>query len=242
MSAPRIELKSTQLAALQLPLRTRSVDELAAQLRTQWADVAGAFDGEALCLDLSELPAGAGLDWAELLQLLRGWNLRPVALSGHEALAAEDRAQALALGLALSEATLAVPHAAPAPAPAAPEPTPVPAVAAAAPTLVIDRPLRSGQQVYARGADLIVLGLVSHGAEVIADGHIHVYGALRGKAIAGARGFAEARIFAHSLEAELLSIAGTFRTSEKGLPAEVQAKPAQVRLEGDKLVMEALKF
>lgn len=242
MSAPRIELKSTQLAALQLPLRTRSVDELAAQLRAQWADVAGAFDGEALCLDLSELPAGAGLDWAALLQLLRGWNLRPVALSGHEGLADQDRAQALALGLALSEATLAAPHAAPAPAAAAPEPTPAPAAAAAAPTLVIDRPLRSGQQVYARGADLIVLGLVSHGAEVIADGHIHVYGALRGKAIAGARGFAEARIFAHSLEAELLSIAGTFRTSEKGLPAEVQAKPAQVRLEGDKLVMEALKF
>jgi len=241
MSAPRIELKSTQLAALQLPLRTRLVDELAAQLRTQWADVAGAFDGEALCLDLSELPAGAGLDWAALLQLLRGWNLRPVALSGHESLNDPDRAQALALGLALSEATLAVPHAAPAPAPVAPEPTPTPA-AAAAPTLVIDRPLRSGQQVYARGADLIVLGLVSHGAEVIADGHIHVYGALRGKAIAGARGFAEARIFAHSLEAELLSIAGTFRTSEKGLPPEVQAKPAQVRLEGDKLVMEALKF
>ncbi|MBH9577797.1 septum site-determining protein MinC [Inhella proteolytica] len=244
MSAPRIELKSTQLAALQLPLRTRSVDELAAQLRAQWADVAGAFDGEALCLELSDLPAGQGLDWAALLQLLRGWNLRPVALSGHAALAEEDRAQALALGLALSEATLVAPAAAaPAPVAAAPEPAPMPAApAAAAPTLVIDRPLRSGQQVYARGADLIVLGLVSHGAEVIADGHIHVYGALRGKAIAGARGFAEARIFAHSLEAELLSIAGTFRTSEKGLPAEVQAKPAQVRLEGDKLVMEALKF
>ena len=241
MSAPRIELKSTQLAALQLPLRTRSVDELAAQLRVQWADVAGAFDGEALCLDLSELPAGTGLDWAALLQLLRGWNLRPVALRGHEVLADQDRAQALALGLALSEATLAAPAAAATPAPAAPEPAPALA-AAVAPTLVIDRPLRSGQQVYARDADLIVLGLVSHGAEVIADGHIHVYGALRGKAIAGARGFAEARIFAHSLEAELLSIAGIFRTSEKGLPAEVQAKPAQVRLEGDKLVMEALKF
>ncbi|WP_374433457.1 septum site-determining protein MinC [Inhella sp.] len=244
MSAPRIELKSTQLAALQLPLRTRSVDELAVQLRAQWADVAGAFDGEALCLDLSDLPAGPGLDWTALLQLLRGWNLRPVALSGHAALAEEDRAQALALGLALSEAMLGAPAAtAPAPVAAAPEPAPLPAApAAAAPTLVIDRPLRSGQQVYARGADLIVLGLVSHGAEVIADGHIHVYGALRGKAIAGARGFAEARIFAHSLEAELLSIAGTFRTSEKGLPPEVQAKPAQVRLEGDKLVMEALKF
>lgn len=243
MSAPRIELKSTQLVALQLPLRTRSVEELAAQLRLQWAEVAGAFDGEALCLDLSELPAGAPLDWAALLHLLRGWNLRPVALCGHASLSEEERAQALAQGLALSEAAAPPSHA---PAPAAPaavatEPTPA-AVAAAAPTLVIDRPLRSGQQVYARGADLIVLGLVSHGAEVIADGHIHVYGALRGKAIAGARGFTEARIFAHSLEAELLSIAGTFRTAEKGLPAEVQAKPAQVRLEGDKLVMEPLKF
>lgn len=237
VSSSRIDLKSTQLGALQLPLRTRALDELAAQLQAQWSGVAAAFDGEALCIDLSELPEGAPLDWARLIELLRSWALRPVALSGFERLGEAERASAAALGLVLAEG---LPMAA---APRAPEPVAAPvATAAAKPALVIDRPLRSGQQIYARDADLIVLGLVSHGAEVIADGHIHVYGALRGRAIAGARGDADARIFAHSLEAELLSVAGTFRTAEKPLPPEVFAKPAQVRLDGERLVMEPLKF
>jgi septum site-determining protein MinC len=113
------------------------------------------------------------------------------------------------------------------------------------PALIIDKPLRSGQQVYARGRDLVMLAMVNAGAEVIADGHIHVYAPLRGKAIAGARGNVEARIFALSLEAELISIAGIYRTSEKALPAEVRRQPTQVRLvagpEGDRLVMEPLQ-
>ena len=110
--------------------------------------------------------------------------------------------------------------------------------------MVITRPLRSGQQVYARGRDLIVMAMVNAGAEVIADGHIHVYAPLRGKAMAGARGNTEARIFAHSLEAELISIAGIYRTSDVPLPANVRGKPAMVHLvsgpDGDKLVMEGL--
>lgn len=120
-----------------------------------------------------------------------------------------------------------------------------PAVAAlrpAAATLIIDKPLRSGQQVYARGGDLIVLAVVSHGAEVIADGSIHVYAPLRGRALAGATGNPEARIFAASMEPQLVSIAGTWRTLEAGLPPEVAGKPAQVRLDGDKLIFEPLKF
>ena len=110
--------------------------------------------------------------------------------------------------------------------------------------LIIDKPLRSGQQVYARGRDLVVLAMVNAGAEVIADGHIHVYAPLRGKAIAGARGNTDARIFALALDAELLSIAGVYRTSENPLPADVQGKPTQVRLvataDGDKLMMDPM--
>ena len=108
------------------------------------------------------------------------------------------------------------------------------------PALVIDRPLRSGQQVYARGGDLVVMAVVNHGAEVIADGNIHVYAPLRGKAIAGARGNTAARIFSTCLEPELLSIAGIYRTGEKELPAAVAGKAAQVRLDGDKMVLEPL--
>jgi len=86
--------------------------------------------------------------------------------------------------------------------------------------------------------------MVNPGAEVIADGHIHVYAPLRGKAMAGARGDVNARIFAQSLEAELLSIAGVYRTSEVALPAQVFGKAAQVRLhsseQGDKLILEPI--
>ncbi len=115
----------------------------------------------------------------------------------------------------------------------------VPALA----TLVIDKPLRSGQKIYARGADLVVLAMVNQGAEVVADGNIHVYAPLRGKAMAGASGNTQARIFSLCLEPELISIAGVYRTSEHPLAADVQGKPAQVRLSNDgqdKLLFEAL--
>lgn len=111
-------------------------------------------------------------------------------------------------------------------------------------TMVVDKPLRSGQKVYARGADLIVLAMVNQGAEVVADGNIHVYAPLRGKAMAGALGNTEARIFSICLEPELISIAGVYRTSEMPLPAGIAGKPAQVRLSNDgqdKLLIEPLK-
>ena len=114
-------------------------------------------------------------------------------------------------------------------------------VSAASPSaMVIDKPLRSGQHVYAKGRDLVVLAMVNPGAEIMADGHIHVYAPLRGKAIAGAKGDATARIFTTSLEAELVSIAGVYRTSETALPKAVFGKPAHVWLADDKLHMRGL--
>ena len=109
------------------------------------------------------------------------------------------------------------------------------------PTVVIDRPLRSGQQIYARGADLVVLAVVNFGAEVIADGHIHVYAPLRGRAIAGARGNVAARIFSTCMEPQLVAIAGTYRTVETPLPEGVHGRPAQVRLEGESILVEPLE-
>jgi len=109
------------------------------------------------------------------------------------------------------------------------------------PALVIDRPLRSGQRIYAKG-DLIVLGLVSNGAEVIAEGNIHIYAPLRGRALAGVHGNHDARIFCTCLEAELISIAGIYRTTENPLPAEVLGKPVQIRLDEEKLLIESLRL
>ncbi|HMV65194.1 MAG TPA: septum site-determining protein MinC, partial [Rhodocyclaceae bacterium] len=108
---------------------------------------------------------------------------------------------------------------------------PAPAAVPAA-TLVVDKPLRSGQQVYAKGGDLVLLAGVSPGAEVIADGSIHCYGPLRGRALAGARGDHTARIFSTNFGPELVSIAGVYRTFERGIPQAVAGRGTQVRLTG----------
>ena len=106
--------------------------------------------------------------------------------------------------------------------------------------MVINRPLRSGQRVYARNTDLIVIGVVSRGAEVIADGNIHVYGPLRGKAMAGARGDTSARIFTTQLDPELVAIAGVYRVVETSLDAQLQNRPAIISLHGESLQFESL--
>ncbi|EHK67844.1 septum site-determining protein MinC [Achromobacter arsenitoxydans] len=120
-------------------------------------------------------------------------------------------------------------------------PSPTPAAPHSSSALVITKPLRSGQRVYARHTDLVVIGMVSQGAEVIADGNVHVYGPLRGKAMAGARGDASARIFTTHLDAELLAVAGVYRVVEDKLDRTLQNQPALVRLDGDTLRIEALK-
>ena len=104
---------------------------------------------------------------------------------------------------------------------------------------VVTRPVRSGQQIYAEGADLIVLAQVSEGAEVLADGNIHIYGSLRGRALAGVKGDETARIFCSQLEAELVSVAGNFVLHDT-LPKELLKKSAQILLRGEKVVVESL--
>lgn len=127
-----------------------------------------------------------------------------------------------------------------APAQPAPEESPLPASAPAS-ALVITKPLRSGQRVYARHTDLVVIGMVSQGAEVIADGNVHVYGPLRGKAMAGARGDTSARIFTTQLDAELLAVAGVYRVVEAKLDRSLHNQPALVYLDGETLHIEALR-
>lgn len=109
-----------------------------------------------------------------------------------------------------------------------------------APTMVVNGPLRSGQRIYARNSDLIVTGLVSQGAEVIADGNIHIYGPLRGKAMAGAHGDTTARIFTTGLDAELVAIAGIYRVIDTKLSDDLHQRPALVQLEKDTLLIKPL--
>ena len=240
------EIKSANLPLVALRLKSTDLDALAAELSRQYGDIPDFFDNDPLVVDLSPLPADApGPDFAALIALLRFHRLAPLAFRGGTA---QQAAAALAAGLVgapdaatVRTATTAQQAIGQSP-PAAPAEPPL--AGAQLPALVIDKPLRSGQQVYARGRDLVVMAMVNAGAEVIADGHIHVYAPLRGKAIAGARGNADARIFALSLEPELISIAGIYRTTENALPPEVWGRATQVRLvagpEGERLVMEPL--
>ncbi|MGZ5785454.1 MAG: septum site-determining protein MinC [Ramlibacter sp.] len=243
------EIKSANLPLVSLLLKSTDLHALSGELAARFGDIPDFFDHDPLVVDLSPLQAlgDAPVDFAALLALLRGYRVMPVAARGGSE-AQMKAAQAAGLAQAEEAKVLPLPVAKRAPdgiadqvrndKPPAPvtEPPPVSA-------LVIDKPLRSGQQVYARGRDLVMLCMVNAGAEVIADGHIHVYAPLRGKAIAGARGNTEARILSLCLEPELISIAGVYRTSEVPLPADLLAKPTQVRLVGGaegKLVMSAL--
>lgn len=112
-------------------------------------------------------------------------------------------------------------------------------VAVAKPSIMIERPVRSGQQIYAADADMTVLAPTSAGSEVMADGSIHIYGALRGRVLAGARGNESARIYCQSLQAELIAIAGRYQLLDE-VDTELKGKPAMIRLEGEKLIIESL--
>ena len=255
-SAPTVfDLKSTAWTLTALRLQSADLGQLVAALDQRFADSPGLFDGDAVVLDLSPLRDGAEVpDFQALLPHLRRHRMLPIAAQGGNPV---QMAAARAAGLAEA------PDAQPAGTPRRATPAARPQVrevevvrevqvlrevevlrevpGAAVPTMVVDKPLRSGQQVYARGADLVVLAVVSFGAEVIADGNIHVYAPLRGRAIAGARGNVDARIFSTCLEPQLVSIAGIYRTTETPLPADVLGRAAQVRLVGEKIIVEPLE-
>jgi septum site-determining protein MinC len=233
-NTPLLELKSASLTLVALVLRTTDLAVLAQDLAEREAVTPGLFDKDPVAIDLWRVrECDAPIDFAVLIALLKSHNLVPVAARGGNV---EQMAAAAAAGLAE--------------APDAPRPrdAAVPLLTESVrevllpppPVMIVDKPLRSGQQVYARGGDLVVLSLVSHGAEVIADGHIHVYAPLRGRALAGAKGDTTARIYTTCMQAELLSIAGVYRTGEAALPAALLGKAAQVRLQDDQLVVESL--
>ena len=238
-----LELKSAALTLMALVLKTTDLAQLADELSHRASAMPGLFDDEPVVVDLSFVrDAEQAIDFDVLVVLLMQHGMRPVAVRGG---AAEQMAAALASGL-LEAPEGARPALREVPTPEVVERIvekivevqlpPLPPL----PPLVIDKPLRSGQQVYAQGRDLIVLALVSYGAEVIADGHIHIYAPLRGRAHAGKSGNTEARIFCHCMEAQVLAIAGVFRTTDVALPDNVVGHAAMVRLDGEQLAVERL--
>jgi septum site-determining protein MinC len=228
------EIKSATLPLVALLLKSADLARLAEELAGRFGDLPEFFDEDPLVIDLAPLQVQGEVpvDFPALIRLLQTYKVRPVAVKGGDA--TQMRA-ALAAGLAPApDAVPAVPRAASPDRNGKPEPATLPVLTEAPPAgaMVVDKPLRSGQQVYARGRDLVLLSVVNPGAEVIADGHIHVYAPLRGRAIAGARGNTDARILTLNLQPELVSIAGVYRTSETPWPSNLLGHAAQVRLAG----------
>lgn len=204
------------------------------------------FEQMPIVFGLENLPAEAFVDFIEICQMCQFHGLTPVAIRGGTQ---ELQTAAAVAGLACLPAqnrrakTAGAPEPqaerAPVPQRAEPQPVHVEQSAPVRASRVITTPVRSGQQVYAQGGDLIVMASVSAGAEILADGNIHVYGPLRGRALAGIQGDAEARIFCQSLEAELVSIAGHYRINED-LRGEHWRRPVQIALADTQLQIAAL--
>lgn len=251
-----LELKSASLSVLALMLKTVDLDLLRQTLAERYGAEAGLFDQEALCVDLAGVrDHSRPIDFAALVRLFKGHGLVLLAARGGspEQMAAARKAGLVEAPEARSERAPSVAladnsgFAATYDQSAASEPFnglggPSLSSASHLPPMIVDKPVRSGQQIYARGRDLIVTALVSYGAEVIADGSIHVYAPLRGRALAGAKGDELARVYAVCMEPQLLSIAGNWKTFENGLSADVAGKPAQAWLEGPKLLVQPLKY
>ena len=252
-STPRmIEFRNASIGVTVAVLRDARPAPLADELHKMLGGMADFFNGEPAILDFAALPAEPDrIDWAGLISMFRRFRLQPIGVRN---LSADLAASARQAGLALLDgADLVAPAAqetcAAAPPPtrveAPPPPPPAPAPVQAG-TMFVDRPVRSGQQVYAKGGDLVLLAGMSNGAEVIADGSIHCYGPLRGRALAGAQGNTAARIITSNFGPEIVSIAGIYKTFEQGIAQNVAGRPAVVRLNGagreQRLDIEALQL
>lgn len=238
------ELKIGQVGIANLRVRTLDVEQLSREMRERVERAPKLFGRAPVIIDFGGLARMPDVATAQaLLEGLRSAGVLPVGLSygtrETEQLAEQLKLPLLAKFRAQYEPVAAV-AAAPAPAArsesvpaqapaakAAKAPTPA---AAASPGLVQKTPVRSGQQLYAENRDLTVLSTVGAGAEVISDGSIHIYGTLRGRALAGAQGNTDARIFCREFHAELVAIAGHYKVLED-VPKELRGKPVQVWLE-----------
>jgi septum site-determining protein MinC len=244
------EIRFGQVGLAQMRIRSTDADALRVQLAKRVAAAPALFERAALCLDLSPLDHDvSAAELRPMLDAIRRCGVLPVGLA-HGTAAIEALARELELPVltqfraqqSYGAAVASVKAVAQPPAPVAPVAPVAPAAPIAAPTeeivaipaLMHHRPVRSGQRIYARHRDLVVTSAVGAGAEVMADGCVHVYGSLRGRAMAGVRGEVSARVFCHEFNAELVSVAGVFRVFET-IPPDLAGKPVQAWLDGDDL-------
>jgi len=241
-----VELKAAAFTLPVIRLLDTDMDAVAEHLSTKVDQAPEFFRNTPVVVDLSALPVRLGdIQFPLLVGLLRGYGMIPVGVRGGNA-AQNQAAEVMELAI-MGEATIRDPRQVA--AKPKPQKSSAPQAAEQAPQTVkptsgrafklVTQPVRSGQRVYAMGGDLSVIGPVSSGAELLADGNIHVYGPLRGRAMAGLNGDAEARIFCQALEAELVSVAGRYRVRER-IPDALQGIPVQIFLDQEILRIEKL--
>jgi len=231
MSDHSFELKGSLFPLSVLYCQDLSASALKTQLEQKLAQAPAFFYRAPVVINVET--ATESPDFAAIRQVFAELDLVLVGVCGANA---ELKKAAQAAGLASLQLSK---NKSPAPVKEQKEQPAAPATPALMDTKIVEQNIRSGQQMYAKGADLVIRGTVGAGAEVIADGNIHIYGALRGKAIAGAAGDATKRVFCHKLEAELISIAGSYWLSDS-LQGEYWGKSACISLQNDKLVLADL--
>ena len=231
MSEQIFELKGNLFTLSVLHLFSADTALLSKQLDENIAQAPKFFAGAPIVINLSDVQDEA-LDFSFLKSMLSGLSLNPVGVCNGSQ---EQNESAKAAGLSVLNYSQDVKGA------TAKQQTNTSIVEKTVhlPAQVIHGTVRSGQQVYAKDRDLIVIGAVSHGAEVISDGNVHIYGTLRGRAIAGAKGYNEANIFCQKLEAELVSINGSYWISDS-LQGEHWGSAVQIQQKNDSLEISAL--
>jgi len=232
---PAVEIRFGQVGLAQVRIRTTDAGTILDELTGRVASAPQFFERTAVCLDLSALEKEPALgELRAVFDAVRRAGMLAVGLA-HGTAAVDALARALDVPVLtqfrVQGKATPVAQAVKEPPPKAAPPEPA---VMTTPSLMQHQPVRSGQRIYARHSDLVVTSMVGAGAEVIADGCVHIYGTLRGRAMAGARGEVTARVFCQEFHAELVSIAGVFRVFET-LPAELAGKPVQAWLDGDDL-------
>ncbi len=250
-SDKRVELKGGMYTFMSLKIGVADVDIVDESLADKVQQAPGFFADTPIVVDLTPLDEDPdtrdALDGSALMACIRKHKLVPmVAATGDKSspLAKAVEVPLIEGGAARRPTAEDVPKTSAADAANNTRPTNEPVSSSEVeyiirPPMLIDRPVRSGQQIYARDTDLIIIGQVGPGAEVIADNNIHVYGPLRGRALCGVSGNRSTRIFCQSLEAELVSVAGNYRMLET-IPEELRGKPAKIALDNERLNIEPL--
>ncbi len=240
------DLKAGSFTFPTLFLQSGNLDTLSEELDARVEQAPEFFRNTPVVIDLSALESG-GVDFPLLVGLMRGHGMLPVGVRGGTP-AQQESAELMELAV-LSEARGRRPppeRTSPSASgqsegAAAGEPkSGAEQLRSANQATIVDRPVRSGQRIYAPGGDLVVVAaVVSSGAELMADGNVHIYGTLRGRVLAGVKGNREARIFCRDLRAELVSVAGRYLISED-IERRFNGAQVQIRLDGDRLIVDDL--